>query len=72
MTRGYIILIFLIIEEKLLHEEVELKYDELQSIVQDIKLIEQIQIVIPVRVSHNIIIFIEMKSFENRLDNYLF
>jgi hypothetical protein len=56
----------------LLHEEVELKYDELQSIVQDIKLIEQIQIVIPVRVSHNIIIFIEMKSFENRLDNYLF
>ena len=35
----------------MLHEEVELKYDELQSIVQDFHLLDQIRTFLPVGVS---------------------
>ncbi|XP_014213828.1 two pore calcium channel protein 1-like isoform X2 [Copidosoma floridanum] len=35
-------------EEKMLHEEVEIKYDELQLIVQDYRLLEQIREFLPV------------------------
>ncbi|OXU24398.1 hypothetical protein TSAR_012887 [Trichomalopsis sarcophagae] len=35
-------------EEKMLHEEVELRYDELESIVQDFLLMEQIRTFLPV------------------------
>lgn len=46
----------------MLHEEVELKYDELQSIVQDFNLLEQIRAFIPVGVS--IIEFEYIESYE--------
>lgn len=35
----------------MLHEEVELKYDELQPMVQDYRLVEQIRSFLPVGVS---------------------
>lgn len=35
----------------MLHEEVELKYDELQPIVNDYRLIEKIRLFLPVGVS---------------------
>lgn len=36
----------------MLHEEVELRYDELESVVQDFLFMEQIRTFLPVNVSH--------------------